>query len=150
ATLVGEDSLPLGLLIPSKDYRDLADPICDFLSSEYERYLNREISRKDKKGAPLVPIFVCPRCDKLVMPERTGRKKYCSVCTESARAEKYRQRAPAAEGKDYQWLYRLRRKEPGSRSVFLRNQRNQERLEQIKLRQKKSSRCQGLLLDMHL
>src|ERR1700741_1386204 len=61
-TVVGEDSLPLGLLLPSRGYRDIADPICDFLSSEYERYINREVSRKDKKAPPLVPIFVCPSC----------------------------------------------------------------------------------------
>jgi hypothetical protein len=148
--LAGTDWLPLGIKVPIREYRDLADPICDFLMSEYQRYLNREFSRRDRKPPPVVPIFVCPRCNKLVMPERAGRKTYCSVCTDSARAEKYRQHAPAAEGRDYQWLYRLRQKEPALRKVFLRNEKNQIRLKQVKSRQKKSSRCQGLILEMLL
>jgi hypothetical protein len=152
--MAGTVLLPLDIRVPAKDYQDLADPICDFLMSEYLRYLNRHLnrqySRRDKKPAPVVPIFVCPKCDKLVMPKRTGRKKYCSVCTDRARAEKYRQNAPAAEGRDYQWLYRLRQKEPALRRIVLRNAKNQMRLKQVKSRQKESSRCQRLILEMHL
>jgi hypothetical protein len=148
--LGGTDLLPLGIQVPAREYLDLADPICDFLMSEYQKYVNRQPARRDKEPPPVVPIFVCPRCNKLVMPERTGRKTYCSVCTDSARAEKYRQNAPAAEGRDYQWLYRLSHREPALRRIFLRNQKNQVRLKQVKLRQKESSRCQGLLLEMHL
>jgi hypothetical protein len=153
-TITGTDLLPLDIRVPARDYQDLADPICDFLMAEYLRYLNKHLnrqwSRRDKEPAPVVPIFVCPRCNKLVMPERTGRKTYCSICTDSARAEKYRQNAPAAEGRDYQWLYRLRHKEPALRKIFLRNQKNQMRLKQVKSRQRESSRCQRLLLEMHL
>ncbi|HVS89741.1 MAG TPA: hypothetical protein VHF01_16160 [Candidatus Acidoferrum sp.] len=149
-TTAGTDWLPLGIKVPTREYRDLVDPICDFLMSEYQKYLNRQPARRDKEPPPVVPIFVCPSCNKLVMPERTGRKTYCSVCTDSARAKKYRQNAPAAQGRDYQWLYRLKQKEPTVRRVFLRNQKNQERLKQVKIRQKESSRCQDLLLEMHL
>lgn len=152
--LTGEDWLPLGIRVPSRSYQDLADPICDFLMSEYGRYLDRflarEAGRRDKELPPIVPIFVCPRCNRLVMPDRTGRKKYCSVCTDVARAEKYRQKAPSDESRDYQWLYRLGQKEPGQRKVFLRKRQNQERLKEIKIRQKKSSRCQRLILKMLL
>jgi hypothetical protein len=150
--LMGTNLLPLGIYVPTKDYQDLADPICDFLMSEYQKYIDRYLghSRKDKESAPVVPIFVCPRCNMLVMPERTGRKQYCSVCTDSARAEKYRQKAPGGEGRDYQWLYRLSKKDTGSRKVFLRNQKNQARLREVKTRQTESSRCQGLLLAMRL
>jgi hypothetical protein len=150
--LTGTNMLPLGIYVPTKDYQDLADPICDFLMSEYQKYLDKylEYSRRDKEPAPVVPIFVCPRCNKLVMPERTGRKQYCSDCTDQARTEKYRQKAPAGEGRDYQWLYRLSKKDTGSRKVFLRNQKNQARLREVKSRQEESSRCQGLLLDMRL
>jgi len=148
--IAGTDWLPLGIKVPTREYQDLADPICDFLMSEYQKYLNGESSRIDKKPPPVVPIFVCPRCNKLVMPERTGRKKYCSVCTDAARAEKYRQNAPDAESRDYQWLYRLRHKEPALRKIFLRNEKNQGRLKQVKSRQKDSSRCQRLILEMLL
>ena len=148
-TIVGTDLLPLGLRVPTKGYEDLADPICDFLMSEYQAYLNRPYSRH-KKASPIVPIFVCPSCNKLVMPERTGRKQYCSDCTDRARAEKYRQKAPANERKDYQWLYRLRHKEPTLRKMFFHSQKNQVRLKEIKSRQRESSRCQGLIRGMHL
>ena len=146
----GKDSLPFGLLIPSKGYWDLADPICDFLCSEYERYLNKEVSRKDKKLAPLTPIFVCPRCNKLVMPERIGQKHFCSICSEQARAEKYRQKASPDEGRDYAWLYRLLHLPLDTRKIRLRQPKVKRRLAEIKSRQKNSSRCQSLLQDLRL
>lgn len=147
-TLVGEDILPLGLLLPSRAYRDFADPICDFLSSEYERFLNREVSRKDRKAPALVPIFVCPSCNKLVMPKRVGRRHYCSDCSDLARAERYRQKASPDEGRDYAWLYRLLQQESGSRKVRLSQPKVKRRLAEIKSRQKNSHRCQGLLLKL--
>jgi hypothetical protein len=147
ATLVGQDSLPLGRFIPSRRYKDVADPICDFLSSEYEKYLNRE--RKDKK-APLVPIFVCPGCKRLVMPKRIGRRQYCLECSDRRRAEKYRQKASPNEGRDYAWLYRLKHQDPGTRKARLRQQKVHKRLNEIKSRQKNSRRCQRLLLDLRL
>lgn len=149
-TLVGENYLPLGLQIPSRGYQDFADPICDFLSSEYQKYLNRELSRRDKGAAPLVPIFVCPSCKKLVMPKRVGRRRYCAECSDRARAEKYRQKASPDEGRDYAWLNRLLHQERGVRKTRLRQPKVQERLSEIKSRQKNSPRCQGLLQALHL
>jgi hypothetical protein len=150
STLVGEDFLPLGLLIPSRGYQDFADPVCDFLSSEYQKYLNREVSRKDKGAGPLVPIFVCPSCKKLVMPKRVGRRRYCSECSDRARAEKYRQKASPDEGRDYAWLNRLLHQDSGARRARLRQQKVQRRLGEIKSRQKNSPRCQRLMQDLHL
>ena len=144
-TLVGEDFLPLGLRTPSRGYQDFADPICDFLASEYEKYLNSEVRWKGKKTVPVVPIFVCPSCEKLVMPKRVGRRRYCSECSDRARAEKYRQKASPDEGRDYGWLYRLLHQESGARRALLRQQKVQQRLGEIKSRQKNSSRCQVLL-----
>jgi hypothetical protein len=148
--LVGEDSLPLGVWVPSKGYKDLADPICDFLTSEYEKYLNSEVSRKDKKAAPLVPIFACPICNKLVMPKRIGRRHACSECSDRARSEKYRQKASLHEGRDYAWLNRLLHQEPGVRKVRLGKEKVKQRLREVKARQKNSRRCQGLLQDLRL
>lgn len=150
--IVGRDTLPLGRLLPSRGYQDFADPICDFLSAEYEKYLNREVSRKDKKTAPLVPIFVCPNpsCKKLVMPKRIGRRQYCLECSDRARAEKYRQKASPDEGRDYAWLYHLLHQESGTRKARLRQQKVQQRLSEIKSRQKNSPRCLGLLRALHL
>jgi hypothetical protein len=149
ATLTGEDSLPLGLSIPSRGYGDIADPICDFVCTEYEKYLNREVSRKDKKAAPLTPIFVCPRCNKLVMPERIGRRQFCSACSDQARAEKYRLKASPDEARDYQWLYRRLKEDPGALKMRLRQPKVGRRLTEIKSRQKNSSRCQQLLLELN-
>jgi hypothetical protein len=149
-TLVGKNSLPLGILIPSRGYQDFADPICDFLSSEYQKYLNREVNWKDKGAARPVPIFVCPRCKKLVMPKRVGRRHHCSECSDRARAEKYRLKASPDEGRDYAWLYRLQHEESGERRARLRQPKVQQRLGEIKSRQKNSPRCQGLLQALHL
>jgi len=149
-TLAGSDFLPLGIKAPTREYQDLADPICDFLMSEYQKYLNREPSRRDKKPRPVVPIFVCPTCNKLVMPERSGKKQYCSICTDQARAKKYREKAPADEGRDYQWLYRLQNLPPDARKVFLKRPKSRERLNEIRKRQRNSSRCQRLILNMKL
>jgi hypothetical protein len=149
-TLVGEDLLPLGLLIPSKGYEDFADPICDFLSMEYQKYLNREVSRRDKRSEPVVPIFVCPSCEKLVMPKRIGRRRHCAECSDQARAEKYRQRASPEEGRDYAWLYHLRKQESGIRKARLRQPKVRQRLAEIKSRQKNSRRCQLQLLALQV
>ena len=149
-TLAGTDLLPLGIRVPTRDYRDLADPICDFLMSEYQKYLNSVPARRDKNPRPVVPIFVCPTCDKLVMPERCGRKQYCSICTDQARAQKYREKAHADEARDYQWLYRLQKLTPDVRKIRLRIPKSKERLHEIKIRQRNSSRCQRLILDMKL
>lgn len=141
---------PLGILAPSKEYQDIADPICDFVLSEYQKYRNREYSRRDKKRGPPFPIFICPSCKKLVMPERTGRKKYCDECSDRARASKYRQKASPDENKDYQWLYRLRKLGSDVRKDRLRNLKVRERLKEVKARQRNSSRCQNLIQDMRL
>jgi hypothetical protein len=145
-----EGDSPFGIYIPSKEYQDLADPICDFILSEYQKYRSREYNRRDKKPAPWAPIFVCPNCNKLVIAERVGRKKYCSDCSDRARAEEYRQRASPDEDRDYQWLYRLRSLESDVRKIRLRNPNVRKRLSEIKARQQNSSRCQNLILKMRL
>ncbi|MGO9844039.1 MAG: hypothetical protein ACLPZF_23025 [Candidatus Acidiferrales bacterium] len=146
--LVGNDTLPLGILVPTRDYQDLADPICDFLLSEYQRHLNKEVSWKGR--GPVVPIFVCPQCKKLVVPSRVGRKQYCSQCSDQSRARKYREKAPPFEAPDYAWLYRLKSNDPGTRKAQLRQQKVQRRLKVIKSRQKESRRCLALLEAMNL
>jgi hypothetical protein len=143
------DSL-LGISTPAKEYDDLADPICDFFLTEYQKYREREHSRKDKKRAPLVPIFACPNCNKLVMPERVGRRKYCSDCSDKARAKSYLEKASPDENKDYQWLYRLKEAKPEVRRARLRQQKVQERLAEIKARKKNSHRCKELIRRMGL
>jgi hypothetical protein len=88
--------------------------------------------------------------DRHKMPKRIGRRQYCSNCSDRARAVKYRQKASLDEGRDYAWLYRLKREEPTTRNARLRQKKVQERIREIKSRQKESSRCQGLLQAMNL
>ena len=140
----------LGISTPAKQYDDLADPICDFFLTEYQKYREREYGRMDKKPAPLVPIFACPNCKKLVMPERIGRRKYCSDCSNKARAKSYLEKASPDEGRDYQWLYRLKKARPELRRARLRQQKVQERLAEIKARQQDSHRCKELMRRMGL
>lgn len=139
-----------GIQTPAKQYDDLADPICDFVLTEYQKYREQEHSRKDKKPAPFVSIFVCPNCNKLVMPERTGRRKYCRDCSDKARAKSYLEKASPAENKDYQWLYRLKKAKPELRRARLRQEKVQARLTEIKARQQNSTRCQNLIQEMRL
>jgi hypothetical protein len=86
----------LGSNIRSKNYKDIADPICDFLLDELERM------RVDEQW---IPILLCknPGCTNLIMPERVGKKVHCSDDCKSAR---HRKEAPQDERNDYQWLYR--------------------------------------------
>jgi hypothetical protein len=141
---------PHAIQLPSKEYPDLADPICDFLLTEYQKYHSRDYNRKDKKLPLLSPIFVCPNCNKLVLAARVGRKKYCDDCSDKARAKSYLEKASPDENKDYQWLYRLQKYDPGTRRARLRQPKVQERVAQIIGRQQNSTRCQKLIHEMRL
>lgn len=86
----------LGTFIRSKDYKDIADPVCDFIIDELDRM------REDGQA---IPIALCknPGCTNLIMPERIAMKGYCSDVCKSAR---HRSEKPQAERNDYQWLFR--------------------------------------------
>lgn len=87
---------PLGIHTRSKNYQDIADPICDFILDELDRM------REENKEAP---IFLCqnPQCKRLIMPARVGRGRFCPDRCKSAyhRGETSQQTL-----NDYQWLYR--------------------------------------------
>jgi hypothetical protein len=87
---------PLGIYTRSKNYQDLADPICDFILNELER-----ITEDDGQ----VPICACegPNCNKFIMPERIGKGRFCSDACKSAY---YRRKNSPSASNDYQWLYR--------------------------------------------
>jgi hypothetical protein len=141
---------PLGIWTPAKDYEDLADPICDFLLTEYQKYRDRDPSRLDRRPPPAVPIIICPKCDQFVMPQRVGRKQACTNCSDQVRREKKRQKDLPFERTDYQFLYRLKRDGPTVRKVRLRLLKVQKRLRLIKVRQKDSSLCQKMISDLKL
>jgi hypothetical protein len=139
---------PLGIWTPTKDYEDVADPICDFLLTEYQKYRERDPGRRDRIPPPAVPILICPKCGRFVMPQRVGRKQACSDCSDQVRREKKRLKDLPFERADYQYLYRLKICGLTERKLRLRQPKVQKRLTLIKKRQKDSALCQGVLVDM--
>lgn len=142
-----KDESPLGVYKVCRDYRDLADPICEFVSNEHQKF-------RDGGYKKPIPIFVCPSCNKLVMPERVGKKQFCSSCSDQARAERYRKKAPPDELRDYQYLRRLKvdlqGEKPAVRTMRLKNPHIRRRVNQIKKRMQTSPRCQNLVREMKL
>ena len=114
----------LGWFAGTRSYRDIADPILEFLLAEHNKFLDKEYKEP-------IPVIVCsnPGCDKLVMPERIGKRKFCS---EDCKAANHKRNIPQKERTDYQWLYRLRKKPVGLIRKALRSEENQERFRSIK------------------
>jgi hypothetical protein len=56
-------------------YATIASPLCKFISDQIERYHVGELSLIEA-----IPIRACKRkgCEKFILPQRTGRKDYCS------------------------------------------------------------------------
>src|SRR5260370_27090767 len=133
-----KDDSPLGAFAITRRYKDLADPICDFICAELQKFRDGEYEQP-------VPIFACPHCTKFVMPKRIGKKKFCSDCSNKARAEQYREKAPLDEAGDYQWLYRLERENPRGRGMKIKKPKNKKRSGDIKQRQlqNQSARCRS-------
>jgi hypothetical protein len=131
-----KDDSPLGIHDLSRGYQDIADPICDFVLNEYQKYRNGEYKHP-------VPIFLCgnPNCGKLVMPQRIGRKTFCS---NECKAAKQRLEIPQGEQTDYQWLYRLSKKSDGVKKAELRLKSSFERLMDIKAHEY-GPRCKRLV-----
>jgi len=127
---------PLEMKSLSRNYEDIADPICDFILNEYQRY-------RDGEYREPVPILVCtnPDCGKLVMPKRIGRKAFCS---DECKAAKQRREIPQHEQTDYQWLYRLSKKPDGTKRIELRNESGRDRFAAIKARNY-GPRCERLI-----
>jgi len=87
-----EEKSPFLYFVKEVKFASVMSSICKFIF-EYA----------DDPPRPL-PIRVCKRsdCDKLLLPERIGRKEYCSP-----RCCALDHRPTPKENKDYMWLYRL-------------------------------------------
>ncbi len=87
-----EEKGPFLYFVKEVKFASVMSPICKFIF-EYA----------DDPPKPL-PIRICKRsgCNKLLLPERIGRKEYCSP-----RCCGLDHRPTAKENKDYMWLYRL-------------------------------------------
>ncbi len=89
-----EDKGPFLYFVKDVKFTSIINPVCKFI-----------FQFVDDPPKPL-PIRICkrPGCDKLILPERMGRKEYCSpkCCSLD-------HRPTPKENKDYMWLYRLNR-----------------------------------------
>jgi hypothetical protein len=87
-----EGKSPFLYFVKETKFVSVMGPICKFI-----------LEFVDDPPRPL-PIRTCKRagCDKLILPERMGRKEYCSpkCCALD-------HRPTSKENKDYMWLYRL-------------------------------------------
>jgi hypothetical protein len=121
-------------------YQSVMSPICKFIFDRIERYhdwLDRIPGKKVKRHRDnedeiarekAIPIRICdrPGCGRFLIPQRIGRKKFCSkkcLVAQPGRTGK--------ENKDYMWLYR---RETERRAVVrskLKSPKNEQRLTRI-------------------
>ena len=121
-------------------YQSVMSPICKFIFDRIERYhdwLDRIPVKKVKRHRDnedeiarekAIPIRICerPGCGRFLIPQRIGRKKFCSkkcLVAQPGRTGK--------ENKDYMWLYR---RETERRAVVrskLKSPKNEQRLTRI-------------------
>ncbi len=132
-----EDRTLLGCYAVTRSYRDIADPILDFVLAEHKKFLDGEYK------APF-PIIVCgnPACNKLAMPERIGKRKFCSDDCKSA---DQRRNIPQKERTDYQWAYRLSKKQPAPKRKALNQKENRDRFKRVKAEKDYGPACQKLI-----
>jgi hypothetical protein len=137
---------PLGTSGRSKEYQDIADPICDFILDELERI---------KEDGEQIPLVCCknPRCTNLIMPKRIGMKAHCSDDCKSAR---HRNELSQIERNDYQWLYRRytlvrldKPKKEWKEGALKQNlKKNHSTFERIKLEHARVPRIQNLIAKL--
>jgi len=78
-------------------YRCMVDPVCEFINGQLDDYYAG-------KSTHMVPVVICKRegCEKVVMPQRIGRKEFCDGCKDRHHNAKRRTLQTSRK-----WLYRL-------------------------------------------
>jgi hypothetical protein len=110
---------PLLYFVKQLEYTSIVSPICKFIFDYVD---------DPPKG---LPIRVCerPGCSKFMLPQRAGRKEYCSVkCCSLAN-----KKSPK-EVRDYMFLYRLEKESKGVLQAKLKTPEVKSRLHQIESR----------------
>jgi hypothetical protein len=105
-------------------YKTVMSPICKFILDHVEQYHDGTIDLDEA-----VPIGQCerPGCGKFFVPERTGKKKFCSQrCCEATQP-----RRSGKENRDYMRLWRLERMPLPALRVRLKSPERLEWLSQI-------------------
>jgi hypothetical protein len=122
-------------------YQSVMSPICKFIFDRIERYhewLDRIPGKKIKRyranedeiaREKAIPIRLCekPGCGKFMLPQRTGRKRFCSqqCCGDSQPGR------IGEENKDYMWVYRLEKRSPAVLRSKLKPPASKRRLARI-------------------
>jgi hypothetical protein len=118
-----EERGPFLYFVKQVKFASAMSPICKFI-----------LEYADDPPKPL-PIRICKRsgCNKLLLPERIGRKEYCSP-----RCCALDHRPTPKENKDYMWLYRLNKiKSDGTlRKILKADPEAVKRLDQVESRWK--------------
>lgn len=107
------------------DYKDIADPICDFIWNEHGEY------HRDRKKL-LAPLQSCkkPGCEKLVAAERPSRKKFCS---DTCRALNKQESNPSMQNSDSAFICRTKKLSTTALRDYLREDNSRkERLRRIR------------------
>lgn len=109
------------------EYTSIMSPICEFIFDRIE----------DVHGSieldEAVPIRICkrPGCGKFILPEKTGRKKYCSnLCCSLDHENK----KPREERTDYAWLHRLEKESLGVLRTKTKEPAAKKRLHDVEAR----------------
>jgi hypothetical protein len=118
----------IGQLHRALAYKDIIDPICDFILTEHERTHQTEPPQRE-----LVPIRVCkrPGCGKFIMSERKDLRKFCD---DSCRALNQGQSKSLEEKSSYMMLWRLKGKSIGTLRQELEKPQMKQRLAEIEAR----------------
>lgn len=130
-----EDKSPFLYFIKQVKFGSIVGPVCKFIF---------EYADEPPKA---LPIRVCkrPGCDKLILPQRLGRKEYCSrkCCGLDHRPGR-------AENKDYMWLYRLNKiKSDGTlRKKIRENADTLERLRRLESRWRNQSKFKARIEEI--
>jgi hypothetical protein len=96
---------PFLYFVTEVKYASVMAPICKFIFSRIE-----DIQAQSRAFCDAIPIVICkrPECGKFALPERAGRKQYCSTkCLQIVH------KPSREENKHYIWLHRLKGLTPG-------------------------------------
>jgi hypothetical protein len=113
---------PILYFVKEVKYASIVSPVCKFIL-DY-------VDDPREKG---LPIRICkrPGCEKLILPERVGRKEFCSSLCGSRVAQQ--KKSPVLKA-DYAWLHRLEKEPKATLQLKLKKDQVKTRLREIEAR----------------
>lgn len=121
--------------VRTKDYKNVANLICDFVLDEYNRV---------RQPGEALPIVLCsnPSCGKLAVPEKR-RKTGPNFCSEKCKDAAHREDVSSRDKADYQWLYRILNETETEAGQLAKLKKDPQRFREIKAR--KIPRCMAIV-----